>query len=205
MFFETAQGMRPAPLIHNPFNAIVCPRPIGWISTVDAAGHHNLAPFSYFNAVSAEPPYVVFAPNAPSATTSKDSYRNVLEVPEFVANFVSTDDTAAMNATSKDYPHGIDEFVACGIEAAPSRLVRPHRVAGAKAALECRVFQIVDLPKTPDGRRNHIVIGEVIGIHIADEMIVDGRVDEARLDPLSRLGYMNYGVLGRIFALDRPA
>ena len=205
MFFETAHGMRPAPLVHNPFNALVCPRPIGWISTVDAAGAHNLAPFSYFNAVSSDPPYVVFAPNSPSATRTKDTYRNLLEVPEFVANFTSVADAEAMNASSKDYPHGVDEFAACGIAAATSRLVRPQRVAIAKAALECRVFQIVNLPKTPDGRQNNVVIGEVVGIHIADEVIVDGRVDEALLAPLSRLGYMNYGVLGRIFALDRPA
>ncbi|MBI4696239.1 MAG: flavin reductase family protein [Gammaproteobacteria bacterium] len=205
MFFETAHGMRPAPLIHNPFNALVCPRPIGWISTVDSSGAHNLAPFSYFNAVSSDPPYVVFAPNSPNANRTKDTYRNVNEVPEFVANFVSVADAEAMNASSKDYPHGADEFAACGIAAAPSRLVRPQRVAIAKAALECRVFQIVNLPKTPDGRQNNVVIGEVVGIHVADDVIVDGRVDEALLAPLSRLGYMNYGVLGRIFAMDRPA
>jgi flavin reductase (DIM6/NTAB) family NADH-FMN oxidoreductase RutF len=172
---------------------------------VDSSGAHNLAPFSYFNAVSSDPPYVVFAPNAPNATRTKDTYRNLLEVPEFVANFTSVADAEAMNASSKDYPRGVDEFEACGIAAAPSRLVRPRRVAIAKAALECRVFQIVNLPKTPDGRQNNVVIGEVVGIHIADEVIVDGRVDEALLAPLSRLGYMNYGVLGRIFAMDRPA
>jgi flavin reductase (DIM6/NTAB) family NADH-FMN oxidoreductase RutF len=205
MFFETALGMRPAPLTHNPFNAIVCPRPIGWISTIDAAGAHNLAPFSYFNAVSSDPPYVIFAPNARNATSVKDTYRNLLEVPEFVANFVSEDDATAMNATSQDYPHGVDEFIACGIASAASRLVRPLRVAAAKAALECRVFEIVHLPKTRDGRENHIVVGAVVGIHIADDMIVDGRVDEGRLAPLSRLGYMNYGVLGKIFELDRPS
>ena len=204
MFFETAAGMRPAPLPHNPFNALVMPRPIGWISTVDAAGRANLAPYSYFNAVCAEPPYVMFAPNGPSPGKHKDSYLNLLEVPEFVANVVSQTNGAAMNASSAPLPRGVSEFAHCGIASAPSRLVRPPRVAHALAALECRVFQIVDLPRTADGRENHVVIGEVIGIHIDDTAIADGRVDERRLEPLTRLGYMNYGTLGEVFEMLRP-
>ena len=199
MFFETAQGMRPAPLRHNPLNALVMPRPIGWISTVNAEGVPNLAPFSYFNAVCGDPPFVMFAPNG-----AKDTFDNLAAVPEFVANLVSEADGEAMNATAWHYPPGVDEFAACGVDRAPSRLVRPARVASAKAALECRVFQVVPLPQGRAGE-NHVVIGQVVGIHIADEVITDGVVDERLLAPLTRLGYMNYGTLGRHFRMPRPA
>jgi flavin reductase (DIM6/NTAB) family NADH-FMN oxidoreductase RutF len=125
-------------------------------------------------------------------------------VPEFVVNLVSEADGVAMNATSKPYPPGVDEFTACGIERLPSRLVRPPRVASARAALECRVYEIVHLPPA-GGRENHVVIGAVVGIHIADAAITaDGRVDERLLAPLARLGYMNYGTLGEVFELRRP-
>lgn len=204
MFFEPRHGMRPAPLKHNPFNAVVCPRPIGWISSISADGRCNLAPFSYFNGVSADPPYVMFAPNAKSADDIKDTYRNIVEVPEFVANVVSENDAVAMNQSSKPYPHGVDEFEACGIAKAASQVVRPPRVAAAKVAMECRVYQVVHLPKGDDGRESHVVIAEVVGMHIDDSLIVDGRVDETRWAPLSRLGYMNYGTLGRVFEMFRP-
>lgn len=204
MFFETAAGMRPAPLKHNPFNALVMPRPIGWISTIDAQGRANLAPYSYFNAVAAEPPYVMFAPNSPAPGRNKDSYLNLLEVPEFVANVVSGANGKVMNETSAPLAHGVSEFTACGIESLPSRLVRPPRVANAQAALECRVYEIVHLPKLPDGRENHVVIGEVVGIHIDEAVIRDGLVDERLLEPLTRLGYMNYGTLGEVFEMQRP-
>jgi flavin reductase (DIM6/NTAB) family NADH-FMN oxidoreductase RutF len=204
MFFATADGMRPAPLSHNPFNALVMPRPIAWISTVDAHGTANLAPYSYFNAVAAEPPYVMFAPNAVAPGAMKDTYRNLVAVPEFVVNLVCEADGEAMNATSKAYPHGVDEFEACGLARLPGTLVRPPRVASAKAALECRVYQTVHLPPH-GGRENHVVIGEVVGIHIADDVITpQGLVDERLLAPLARLGYMNYGTLGDIFAMLRP-
>jgi flavin reductase (DIM6/NTAB) family NADH-FMN oxidoreductase RutF len=204
MYFETAAGMRPAPLTHNPFNALVMPRPIGWISTVDGKGRANLAPYSYFNAVSSEPPYVMFAPNSGAPGKDKDSYLNLLEVPEFVAHVVSGTNGTAMNASSAPLPRGVSEFEHCGIPSLPSRLVRPPRVASALAAFECRVFRIVDLPRTPDGRDNHVVIGEVLAIHIDDAVIVDGLVDERLLEPLTRLGYMNYGTLGEVFEMQRP-
>jgi len=204
MYFETAQGLRPAPLTHNPMNALVMPRPIGWISTIDAQGVVNLAPYSYFNAVCADPPFVMFAPNAASPGTAKDTYRNLCEVPEFVANVVSEHDGKRMNATSKPFPYGVDEFATCGIEPAPSRLVKPPRVASARAALECRVYQVVHLPQASDGRESHVVVGQVVGIHIADEVIHNGLVDERLLHPLTRLGYMNYGTLGEIFEMLRP-
>lgn len=204
MYFSIADGLRPAPLTHNPINALVMPRPIGWISSISATGVPNLAPFSYFNAVCADPPFVMFAPNAAQPGTSKDTYRNICEIPEFVVNLVGEHDAAAMNASSAPFPPEIDEFAACGITAVGSRLVRPPRVVSAKAALECRVYQVVHLPADGDGRQSHVVVGEVIGVHIADEMIANGRVVERRLRPVARLGYMNYGTLGEIFELMRP-
>ena len=204
MYFSIADGLRPAPLTHNPINALVMPRPIGWISSQSANGVLNLAPYSYFNAVCADPPYVMFAPNAAQPGTSKDTYRNICEVPEFVVNLVGEHDAAAMNASSAPFPPEVDEFAACGITAVRSQLVRPPRVASAKAALECRVFQVVHLPPGGDGRESHVVVGEVVGVYIADEVILDGRVDERRMQPVTRLGYMNYGTLGEIFELIRP-
>jgi flavin reductase (DIM6/NTAB) family NADH-FMN oxidoreductase RutF len=204
MFFETAKGMRPAPLKHNPFNAIVCPRPIAWVSTVSSTGIVNLAPFSYFNAVSSDPPCVMFAPNGAAPDTRKDTYRNVCEVAEFVVSLVSEALAAPMNETSASFSFDVDEFEQCGIEAAPSRLVQPPRVAASKAALECRVCALLELPRGKDGRQSHVVVGEVVGIHIDDSVIVDGVVDEARLKPLSRLGAFNYATLGQILEIPRP-
>lgn len=206
MFFETSQGLRQAPLTHNPLNALVMPRPIGWISTQNAAGVLNLAPYSYFNLVSADPPFLMFAPNASAPGNDKDSWNNLLEVPEFVASLVGEHDLQPMNASSAPFPADVDEFAACGIASTPSRLVRPPRVASALAALECVVHQYIDLPPASDGRQSHVVIGRIVGLYIADGLITaDGRVDEQKLRPLSRLGYMNYGTLGEIFECMRPA
>lgn len=205
MFFRTRDGMRPAPLTHNPLNALVGPRPIAWISTVAADGTPNLAPFSYFNAVSADPPFVMFAPNAKGPGAAKDSYANLSAVPEFVVSLVSRAQAAQMNATSKAYGHGVNEFERCGIAAAPCHTVRPPMVAASLAALECRVYEVVALPVGSDARESHVVIGEVTAIHIDDSVIEDGQISERRLDPLARLGAFNYGTLGEIFAIPRPA
>ena len=204
MFFRTSDGMRPSPLTHNPLNALVCPRPIGWVSTIGADGCANLAPFSYFNAVSADPPFVMFAPNAKGPGAAKDSYANLIAVPEFVVSLVSRAQAAIMNATSKGYAHGVSEFAACGVARAPSHTVRPPRVADSRAALECTVYEIVALPGGSDARASFVVIGAVTGIHIDDGVIKDGRVEEAALEPLARLGYFNYSTLGEVFAIARP-
>lgn len=204
MFFEPRHGMRPAPLSHNPLNSLICPRPIGWISTIDSHGQPNLAPFSYFNAVSSDPPYLMFAPNAKGPGEHKDSYRNLETVPEFVANLCSVEAGQAMNATSAGFDYGVDEFDACGIESAPCRIVRPLRVAAAAAAFECTVYQIVNLPQGADGRMSHVVIGEVVGIHINDDLIENGCIDARKLDPLARLGAFNYATLGEVLEIPRP-
>ena len=204
MFYDPRVALAPPPLSHNPLNTLVAPRPIGWISTISARGEVNLAPFSYFNAVSADPPVVLFAPNAKDDGEHKDSYRNVGEVPEFVVNVVSAPLAQAMNATSAPFPHGVDEFAAAGLERADSTFVRPPRVARALAALECRVIQCVALPAGRSGRRSHVVIGEVIGVYIDDALVKDGRVDQLALAQVARLGHDDYTTVERLFSMKRP-
>jgi flavin reductase (DIM6/NTAB) family NADH-FMN oxidoreductase RutF len=204
MFYDPREDLRPAPLTHNPLNALVAPRPIGWIGSVSAAGVRNLAPFSYFNAVSADPPVVVFAPNSRSNGTDKDTLANVRETGEFTVSIVSAPLARAMNETSLEADPDVDEFELAGLTPADSRLIRPCRVGEARAALECTVWNIVALPSRPGGRASHLVIGSVIGIHIDDALIVSGRVDTAALDPVARLGYFDYGMLGERFEMPRP-
>jgi flavin reductase (DIM6/NTAB) family NADH-FMN oxidoreductase RutF len=205
MFYDPRDNLRPAPLSHNPFNALVAPRPIGWISSIDNAGNVNLAPFSFFNAFSSDPPLVGFALGSKDAqNTPKDTLYNVRQVPEFVANLASYELREQVNLSSATYPREIDEFEQIGLAQAPSQLVRPPRVAAARAALECSVFQILELPSQPGGRDRHLVIGEVIGIHIDDEVIADGMVDVTRLRPIARLGYEDYAVVDSVFSMQRP-
>ncbi|HEX7035729.1 MAG TPA: flavin reductase family protein [Pseudomonadales bacterium] len=206
MFYDPRQHLRPAPLTHNPLNALVAPRPIGWIGSISAEGAENLAPFSYFNAFSADPPVVGFAPNARAGgETPKDTLANVRAVPEFTVSVVSGPLARQMNETSRDLPAGESEFRAAGIASAPSRVVRPPHVRDARAVLECRVLEIVALPAGRDGRGSHLVLGEVVGIHIDDALIRDGRVDTLALAPVARLGYFDYCVVTSTFEMRRPS
>ena len=211
MFYETRnltrEALKSLGLAFNPFKAIVAPRPIGWISTVNAQGVVNLAPFSFFNAVSADPPMVFYSANGTHDADSgeKDSLRNVREVGEFVCNLVSWELRQAMNVTSTPAPPGISEIEAAGIDALPSRLVKPPRVAASPAHLECKLHQLVDLPLDPvTGERNTMVIGLVVGVHLDDAFIADGRFDTARAQPVARLGYQDYTVVSESFAMQRP-
>jgi flavin reductase (DIM6/NTAB) family NADH-FMN oxidoreductase RutF len=204
MYYDPRQNAAPPPLSSNPLNALVAPRPIGWISSIDRAGHVNLAPFSYYNAVSADPPVVVFAPNEAIKGSPKDTLRNVREVGEFVVNLAHATLQKEINESSRSYPHGISELEEIGLTAMPSHAVRPPRVGECKAALECLVHDIIELPHRPGGRHSHLVIGTVIGIYIADDMIVRGRVDSLKLNQLARLGYVDYTSVEATFALPRP-
>ncbi len=189
-------------LPHNPFKAIVSPRPIGWISTLGKDGAANLAPYSYFNALSDAPPMVMFSSSGCKADRdhSKDSVSNIRETEEFVCNIVSYDLRDAMNATSGGFSAGQDEFELAGLEKAPCNVVRPPRVAAAPAALECRLHQIVPLIAP----HSVMVIGEVVGVHINEAMLRDGIFDVLRYQPLSRLGYMDYAAVSATFSLKRP-
>jgi flavin reductase (DIM6/NTAB) family NADH-FMN oxidoreductase RutF len=200
MFYRP--GTDPHGLAHNPFKALVAPRPIGWISTVNAEGRVNLAPYSFFNAVADTPPMVIFSNSGSKAgeTAAKDSVTNIRATGEFVCNVVPLALKDAMNLSSGEYHPDIDEFEHAGLAKAPSRVVAPPRVAAAPAALECRLWRIVELP----GVANVLVIGEVVGVHIADSVIVGGKVDVTLYQPLARLGYRDYAAISEVFALSRP-
>lgn len=198
MFYETAANRHGLP--HDPFKAIVSPRPIGWIGTRAADGSQNLAPYSFFNAISDRPKLVMF-----SSSTYKDSVRNIEETGQFTASFASRNLSAAVNLTSVAAPHGESEFEIAGLTPVEGTLVKAPFVGEAFAALECRMTEIVR-PKGLDGAvsESYVVFGEVVGIHIRDEAIRDGRFDPAIVRPLARLGYMDYCDGGDVFEMVRP-
>jgi flavin reductase (DIM6/NTAB) family NADH-FMN oxidoreductase RutF len=205
MFYSIEEGPRARGLKHNPINALVAPRPIGWVSSIDLTGRVNLAPFSYFNLVAGDPPVVMFAPNdKDDRGTIKDTLRNVRETREFVINIVARNLRFAMNLTSTELPHGENEFLIAGLTEAKSVLVKPPRVAESPAALECRVCEIVALPHRPSGRRAHAVFGEVLGVHIDDQFIRDGVVDTLKIAPMARLGAFEYTCVDKIEVIPRP-
>lgn len=191
-------------LRHNPFKAIVAPRPIAWISTIDAEGRSNLAPFSFFNAVAEDPPCVVLGISGTRKRPDqlKDTAHNLRQVPEFVVNFASWRMREAVHQSGGDFPRGTDEFAALGLETAPSEIVRPPRIAASPAHLECIVAEIVALPPLADGRPSHLVLGRVVGLHVAESAVREGRFDLALAQPLARLGYRDYGALGEVVELD---
>lgn len=199
MFYETAANDHGLP--HNPFKAIIAPRPIGWISTLDADGRPNLAPYSFFNAVGDNPPIVMF-----SSTTYKDSVSNIDATGEFVCNMAAWDLKDAMNTSSAAVGPETSEFDLAGLEMAPSKLVRAPRVAAALTALECRHLNTECL-KDLNGAKteNFVVFGQVVAVHIDDRIIVDGRVDVTLVRPLARLGYRDYAVINDVFEMDRPS
>ncbi|MDT3687113.1 MAG: flavin reductase family protein [Pseudorhodoplanes sp.] len=198
MFYETRKNDHGLP--HDPFKAIVAPRPIGWISSVNAKGDINLAPYSFFNGVASRPPVVMFASEG-----RKDSLAFIAETGEFVCNLATWDLRHAMNATSAPLPRGSNEMVHAGLASAPSRLVQPPRVAASPCALECKLLQIVQLSDV-DGRAldNHVVFGQVIGVHIDDRYIADGLLDSAAMKPIARCGYHDYSVMESTFSMRRP-
>lgn len=199
MFYQPKDGHG---LPHNPFNAIVTPRPIGWISTRGADGSDNLAPYSFFNATAYVPPQVMFASTSakPDRDGTKDSVANIRETGVFVVNIVSYALRDAMNQTSGPWDKEIDEFALAGLEKAESETINCPRVAASPAALECKMTQIVDLA----GDHNIMVMAEVTGIHIADEVLRDGMLDVTAFQPLTRLGYRDYSKITEVFSLTRP-
>lgn len=178
-FYEPAAGHR---LPHDPLNAIVAPRPIGWISTVSAAGKPNLAPYSFFNVLNYSPPLIAF-----SSMGWKDSVANAKETGEFVWNLATRPLAEAMNASSAQVD--ADEFALAGLEAAPSRLVAAPRVAASPVSFECRLTQLIRL-ETKEGRAldQWLVIGEAVGIHIDTSLLEDGIYQTARARPITRGG-----------------
>jgi flavin reductase (DIM6/NTAB) family NADH-FMN oxidoreductase RutF len=196
MFYETvtnAHGLR-----HDPFKSLVLPRPIGWISSLNRDGVVNLAPYSFFNAVSSNPHMVMFASGG-----RKDSVANIEATGEFVCNMATWELREEMNQSSATVPSSVDEMALVGLEAAPCVMVKPPRVAAAPVALECIHHLTVELPSSNDAP-NLVVFGMVVGIHIDESVIVDGMIDVARFKPLGRLGYMDYTVVDAPFTMMRP-
>lgn len=188
------------------FNSIVAPRPIGWVSTLGPDGRANLAPFSYFNGISAAPPMVMFANNAPEDRPEKDSLANVRESGEFCVSLTTYALREAMNASSATVPRGVDEFELAGLSKAPCERVRCPRVAESPAALECRVLRIVDFPPLQAGdRASGVVFGRVVAVHIDDAYLdAQGRFDVLKAQPIARLGGFNYLRVAELFTLQRP-
>jgi len=205
MFYRPQDGHG---LPHNPFNAIVAPRPIGWISSLDADGTVNLAPYSFFNAISYSPPQVMFSggPGAlrEPARPHKDSVANVEATGEFVHSVATWDLREAMNKTAIESPADHDEFAYAGLTKAPSELVKPPRVAESPIHLECKYLQSVRLKELPGREPNIMVVAEVIGVHIDESVLTDGLVDPRKLKAISRLGYMDYAVTDDFFTMKRP-
>ena len=202
MFYEPKNG---SGLPHNPFKAIVVPRPIGWISTLSAEGVPNLAPYSYFNAVADNPPQVMFsASNNHKHGGLKDAVGDAQSTGEFVVNVATWDLREQMNASAVPAPHDVDEFEYAGLSKAESRLVRCPRVAESPLHLECRYTQSVELPSDVPGDQNTLVFGEVVGVHLDESLLVDGRIDYFKVRPVGRLGYLDYVEVNNSFAMDRP-
>ncbi|MBX9740770.1 MAG: flavin reductase family protein [Beijerinckiaceae bacterium] len=200
MFYDAVENVHG--LRHDPFKALVSPRPIGWVSTLSRAGVANLAPYSFFAAVSEKPAYVIF-----SASGSKDTRRNVEDTGEFVCSIASYDLREQMNKTSARLPADCSEFEHAGLERAPSRMVAPPRVAASPAALECRYWKTIELPVASAQAKPHAVIfGLVVGIYIDDRVIEDGMVLTDRIRPLARLGYRDYAFVSAetMFSLPPP-
>ncbi|MDX1510122.1 MAG: flavin reductase family protein [Nitriliruptorales bacterium] len=172
--------------------ALVVPRPIGWISTVSDDGIRNVAPHSYFNLVSSR--HVMF-----SSSRVKDTITNVRATGEFVVNLVAADLAEPMNFTATDFPPEEDEFTWAGLEAAPSAVVAPPRVAAARAHLECLAVEEVQVGPS------FVTFGEVVHVHVDPSVWKDGRVDPVLLDPLGRLSGSGYAELGEVFKLRRPS
>ena len=199
MFYEPKDGHG---LPHNPFNAVVTPRPIGWIGTRSGAGQDNLAPYSFFNAVAYVPPQVMFASTSAKEDRgdTKDSVANIRDTGVFSVNIVEYAMRDAMNRTSGPWDRDVDEFADAGIDKAECETITCPRVGAAPAVLECRMTQILKI----EGAHNFVVFGEVTGVHLRDDCLKDGIFDVTTYAPLSRMGYQDYTAVREVFPLKRP-
>ncbi len=201
MFYEALENRHGLP--HDPFKALVTPRPIGWISTVSKDGVCDIAPYSFFNALSDKPHYIVIG-----SSGQKDTLRNIEETGEFTCSLATWALRKQMNATSAPLPHGVDEYQVAGLTAVASTLVKPPRVKDSPAALECTHWKTIELPAAEPGGKpgNAAIIGLVVGIYIDDNVLKNGIFDTASVRPIARMGYMDYSVVTPevTFTLERP-
>ncbi len=203
MFYEPLKQSHG--LEHDPFKSCVVPRPIGWISTISAKGVHNLAPYSQFQNLTFDPPYIMFAANQNSKGERKDTVVNIEATGEFVHNMATYDLRDAVNKSAQDVPPEQDEFEIAGVTRAPSRLIKPARVAESPIHFECLYYQTLRLPCRGQRSSVDIIIGRVIGIHIEDAFITpNGKVDILKIRPLARLGYYDYTTVDSIFEMIIP-
>jgi len=191
----------------DPLKSLIVPRPIGWISTVDSEGRVNLAPYSFYNAVSEFPPIVYFATTGTYGdTATKHSRLNAEVTGEFVVNMVSEPLKERMNITTTMFAYGIDEMKEAGLTPAPCQYVKPPRVAESPMALECRYWKTIELPIEPGKEKSagSMVFGQVVGVHIDESILKNGRVDVAAFKPVARLGYSEYTTTDNVWAMRRP-
>ena len=204
MFYCPADGHG---LPHDPFKALVSPRPIGWISTIDPQGRANLAPYSFFNGCGDAPPLVMFSQSGRKSRPEpvKDTIANIRETGEFACNMVTQALKEAMNVSSGTYQPEVDEFELAGLTKVPGKSISAPHVAEAPAVLECRLVKVVDdLPSWHEHAFNIMVIGEVVGVHIDEAILKDGRVDVLAYNPVARLGYMDYTTVTDVWEMLRP-
>ena len=203
MYYEPGKTSHGLP--HDPFKSCVVPRPIGWISTVDAQGRDNLAPYSQFQNVTFDPPIVMFSANQDTRGQRKDSVRNAEETGEFVWNMATYALREAVNVTAEELPPEVDEFERAGLVKLPSRKVRPARVAGSPIHFECVYLNTLRFPGTPPMGAVDVVFGRVVAIHIDDEVIDEkGMVDVLKIQPLARMGYFDYTFVDNKFQMVIP-
>ena len=204
MFYDPLKSDHGLP--HDPFKGLVGPRPIAWITSLSLDGVLNVAPYSHYNIVSGQPPAIMFAPDSnKSPDKRKDSHRNVEDTGEFVVNIVTYDNYKKMNITSAEYPPDVSEAEIAGLELLPSKKIRVPRLAASPVHLECRHLMSIALPNHGvNTNRQSIVIGQVVGIHIDESVLTNGIVDIAKLQPVSRLGYLDYAVVRETFKMPRP-
>ena len=200
IFFEPEQRDRKL-MPWDPFKGVVVPRPIGWISSVNRAGQVNLAPYSYFNGVLSRPRIVSFC-----SESEKDAAAFAIDSGEFAWSMATWDLRDKMNATSEGLPRGQSEFEYAGLASAPCRLIKAPRVADSPAALECKVTQVVRVLDVAGKETGGVVVyGQVVGMHLDERFIKDGRFDLAAVRPIARCGYDEYAVIEGVFAMTRPA
>ncbi|MCV2880557.1 flavin reductase family protein [Actibacterium sp. XHP0104] len=199
MFYRPQDGHG---LPHNPFNAIIAPRPIAWVSTRGADGQDNLAPFSFFNGAAYSPPQIMFATTGtkPDGTPEKDTLAHIRATGVFCVNMVEYAMMHPMNESSGGWPREVDEFDKAGIAKADCETIPCPRIAGAPASLECKLTQIVQL----EGKSNNVIFGQVTGVHLRDDCLRDGKFDITTFGALARLGYRDYATITETFTLTRP-